>query len=184
MKYFYSMLLAVFLCACGNSANKENTQDTTKKADTAQVKSADTTNKVDSTNATDNNDTPVSQLDSVKKMIVNEWKVQAVLAPGKENNVMDEQQKEKMKNSSIVFKADGSQSMNVELKKEKISEEGRWKLAKDGEEVVMISPDGKERVFKIEEITKATLKLRAVIDEAGIVLRAKDAPPIGPLKKK
>ncbi|HAS41409.1 MAG TPA: hypothetical protein DCS93_13070 [Microscillaceae bacterium] len=182
IKYYPILLLSLLLFACGGGATFENggATDSSQKGDSvSQV--PDTTTSTDTVST--NEVTPATSEDSVKLFIVNEWQVQAVLAPGKDNNVMDEQQKEKMKKSSIIFKADGSQSMNVELKDEKISEEGRWRLTKGGKEVAMISPGGKERVFEIEQITRTELKLRAVLDQSGIVLRAKDAPPKGPLKK-
>ncbi|OJJ15634.1 hypothetical protein BKI52_37765 [marine bacterium AO1-C] len=179
------LIFSLLLISCGESktAENNNTKDTSAKEDTTQTGQTDTTTNTETTNTPDNATTPQNSEDSIKVFLVNEWQVQAVLAPGKEGNVMDEQQKEKMKKSSIVFKADGSQSMNVELKDEKISEEGRWRLMKAGKEVAMISPGGKERVFKIEEITRSKLKLRAILDQSGIVLRAKNAPSIGPLKK-
>ena len=177
------LLLSLLLFACGGGTTSENGSalDSSQKEDSVSQVPKPNTTSADTVST--NEVTPATNEDSVKLFIVNEWQVQAVLAPGKDNNVMDEQQKEKMKKSSIIFKADGSQSMNVELKDEKISEEGRWRLTKGGKEVAMISPGGKERVFEIEQITRTELKLRAVLDQSGIVLRAKDAPPKGPLKK-
>ncbi len=181
IKYYPIFLFFLFSCGGTKSTEQDHTKDTIPKQDTVQISQTDSITDKDST---ENSKTSLnSSLDSVKHFLVNEWQVQAVLAPGKDNNVMDEQQKEKMKNSSIIFRADGSQSMNVELKNELVSEEGRWRLMKEGQEVAMISPGGKERIFKIEQITKVELKLRATLDQSGIVLRAKNAPPIGPLKK-
>jgi len=184
IKYYPILLLSLLLFACGGGKTTENNavSDSSQKADTTQTPTPGSATDID-TASVGTDAMPENNEDSVKLFIVNEWQVQAVLAPGKDNNVMDEQQKEKMKKSSIIFKADGSQSMNVELKDEKISEEGRWRLTKGGKEVAMISPGGKERIFKIEQITKTELKLRAVLDQSGIVLRAKNAPSIGPLKK-
>ncbi len=180
--FFVSMSIILSMFACGGKSVKNEQQNVAKdsvKKDTLPAKTPDTTQKetvVDSS-------VEVVGMAKVAKMIVNEWKVKAVLAPGKQTNAMDDQQKARMEKSSIVFKADGSQSMNVQLKKETISEEGRWKLAEEGRQVIMVSPSGKERIFKIEEITQDKLKLRAVIDMSGIVLEAKDATPSGPVKK-
>ena len=181
--FFVSIAIVLSMFACGGSAEKNKThvaKDTLQK-DTIPKTPVDTAGKpttpAPATSA-------ALSFEKVNKMIVNEWKVKAVLAPNGQTDARDDQQKKQMKQSSIVFNADGSQSMNVKLKKETVSEEGRWKLTDDGGEVVMISPTGKERRFKIEEISKDRLKLRTVLDQTGIVLEAKDAAPTGPVKKK
>lgn len=184
--FFVSIAIVLSMFACGEPSEKAEKKTTTK--DTAQTKDSlpkmpdDTATAAPKTPAPDTSTT--LSFEKVNKMIVNEWKVKAVLAPNGQTDARDDQQKEQMKKSSIVFNADGSQSMNVKLKKETVSEEGRWKLTDDGGEVIMIAPTGKERHFKIEEITKDRLKLRTVLDQTGIVLEAKDAVPTGPLKKK
>lgn len=180
--FFISFALACSLFACGGKTSKNEKQDTTKIGDTSQktapVSKPDTHAKAEETKAS--SQTP--SLEKITQMIVNEWKVKAVLAPNGQTNAMDEKQKAMMEQSSIIFNADGSQSMNVPLEKEVIKEEGRWKLAEEGKQVVMVSPSGKERIFKIEEITKDKLKLRVLLDKSGIVLQAKDAVPSGPVK--
>lgn len=184
---FVSLMLISFLNACGGASNEtkntDDAKDTTQmtktphKADTSK-----TDTSTDSSKAESSSDIEENSFSQNNRLIVNEWKVKAVLAPGKKDNVMSDQQKAQMKNALIIFRADGSQSMNAELNKEKINEDGRWKLSADGKQVVMISPNGKERRFTIEEISKDKLTLRAVIDHSGIILEAKNASPAGPLK--
>lgn len=180
--YTFTTLIALilFMVACGGKTTK-NDQDTTNTTskDTSPVVKPDTSQK---TTATDSSSSEAKGVDQIAQMIVNEWKVKEVLAPNGQTNAMDDKQKAMMENSSIIFNSDGSQSMNVPLEKEVIKEEGRWKLAEEGKQVIMVSPSGKERIFKIEEITKDRLKLRVLLDMSGIVLQAKNASPSGPVK--
>jgi hypothetical protein len=175
------IVLILFMFACGGEANKNDQKDTTANTskDTTPVAKPDTSQKA---SVADSSSSKAKGVDQIAQMIVNEWKVKEVLAPNGQTNAMDDKQKAMMENSSIIFNADGSQSMNVPLEKEVIKEEGRWKLAEEGKQVIMVSPSGKERIFKIEEITKDRLKLRVLIDMSGIVLQAKNAAPSGPVK--
>lgn len=191
MKSYYTMLvsliLILFLNACGGASNEAKNIDNTSIKDTTQAIETPT-NTSKSNNYSANPESPATNTEGSRfsqnnRLIINEWKVKAVLAPGKKDNVMSDQQKAQMKNALIIFRADGSQSMNAELNKEKINEEGRWKLSADGKQVVMISPNGKERRFTIEGISKDKLTLRAVIDHSGIILEAKNAAPVGPFKE-